>query len=168
MSDPTLPDDEALDAALGERLRAAAPPVPDADAVLTDLRPRLVRARRRHQAFVAGAAALGVVALVVVGVVALGPGGGSDLRTPPATRPRPPTTAPTTVPTLSPTTPPSVEVPGSTGPGATTPTSLDDHGGDDDSSGSGSGRSDDSSGSGSGSGSDDSAFKDSGSGSDDG
>jgi len=138
VSGPTNPDDlgdDALDATIGERLRAAAPAAPDTDAALAGLRPTFARARRRHQVVVAGAVALGVVLVMSVGALALRSGGAGNVRTPPATRPDTTTTAPTTAPTTLPSS--AATIPDS-GPGATTPTSLDDHG---DSSGSGSGSS---------------------------
>jgi uncharacterized membrane protein YgcG len=134
----------AADDELGRRLRAAAPAGADTDATLVALRPRFERARRRRRAVVSTAGALGVAALVMLGVAVIGPGGGADVETPPATEPRVTTTAPT-VPTV-PTTIATVPLPGGTAPGGTTATS-DDHGGDDDSGG------DDNSGSGSSSGS---------------
>lgn len=158
MTGPVPPDDlgfDALDTSLGERLRAAAPAAPDASETLEGLRPGMVRARRRHQAFLAGGVAFCIAAFIGLGAVVLQAGGGSDVRTPPATRPdATTTTAPTTVPTTVPTTPTSVEAPGGTLPGGTTPGTIDDHGGGDNSGPGGGG--DDSSGSGfSGSGSDD-------------
>jgi len=159
VSDPTNPDElgfDALDATIGERLRAAAPAAPDTDAALAGLRPTFARARRRHQVVVAGAVALGVVLVMSVGALALRSGGAGNVKTPPATRPDTTTTAPTTLPSSAATIPDS-------GPGATTPTSLDDHG---DRSGSGSGTSGSGSGSsGSGSGSSGSGTSGSGSGS---
>ena len=122
---------DALDTAIGERLRAGAPTAPNVDTTLAGLRPGFARARRRHRAVVAGAAALCVAAFVGIGAVVLQGGGTGDVKTPPATRPDT-TTAPTTAPT-TPTTPTSVESPGGTVPGGTTPGTVDDHGGGDNS-----------------------------------
>lgn len=170
MTGPMPPDDpgfDALDTAIGERLRAAAPTAPNADATLAGLRPGLTRARRRHQAVVAGAAALCVAAFVGIGVVVSQGGGTGDVKTPPATRPDTTTTAPTTTPTTAPTTPTSVEAPGNTLPGGTTPGTVDDHGGGSNSGPGGGGSGSGSSGSGSsGSGSSGSGSSGSGSGDD--
>lgn len=135
MTGPMPPDDlsfedpgfDALDTAIGERLRAAAPTAPNVDATLAGLRPGFTRARRRHQAVVAGAAALCVAAFIGIGAVVFQGGGTGDVKTPPATRPDTTTTVPTT-PTTAQTTPTSVEEPG-TLPGGVTPGTIDDHGG---------------------------------------
>jgi hypothetical protein len=140
MTGPMPPDDmsfedpgfDALDTALGERLRAAAPAAADVDATLAGLRPGFARARRRHHAVLAGAAALCVVAIVGIGAAVLPGDGTGDVKTPPATRPDTTTTVPTTpttAPTTDLTTPTSGEAPGGTLPGGTTPGTIDDHGG---------------------------------------
>jgi uncharacterized membrane protein YgcG len=167
MTGPTPPDDlsfedpglDALDTAIGERLRAAAPTAPNVDATLAGLRPGFTRARRRHQVVLAGAAALCVAAFVGIGAVALQSGGTGDVKTPPATRPDTTTTAPTLVPTTVPMTPPTA---GDTLPGGITPGTVDDHGGG---SNSGPGGGDDSGSGSSGSGSSGSGSGSSGSGS---
>jgi hypothetical protein len=174
MTGPTPPDDlgfedpgfDALDTAIGERLRAVAPTAPNVDTTLTGLRPGFARARRRHQAVVAGAAALCVAAFVGIGAVVFQGGGTGDVKTPPATRPDTTTTAPTTAPTTVPTTPPTSggTLPNDTLPGGITPGTVDDHGGGDDS-GPGGGSDDSGSGSSDSSGSGSSGSGSSGSGS---
>jgi len=132
---------DPLDATLGERLRAAQPALGDVDATLAGLRPRMARARRRHRAVVATVSGLGIAAVIAIGAVVLQPGGGADVKTPPATRPDATPTTRSTTDTTVPVTPDTG--PGDTTPG-TTPTTIDDHGG-----GSGSGSGSGSSGSGS-------------------
>ena len=141
MTDHNLGFDPA-DTELARQLCAAAPPAGDADAVLTGLRPRLARARRRRQAGFGAVTAAAVVLLAGVGFAATDPGDGSKVRVPPADRspvsvdsvpapttPTEPLTTPdgrTTVPTTSPSSTPTT--PGTVAPGSP-PTTIDDHGG---------------------------------------
>lgn len=155
MSDDEFGFDPA-DTELGARLRAAAPPAGDADAVLAGLRPRLARARRRRQAVLATTGVATLALLVGIGaVVAGGRGPGARVDVPPANRtpvvtsePRPPA-APEPVPTTdAPPVPTTDDRSGSnSGRGSSSDDSSDsDDSGDD--SGSNSGRGSGNSGSG--------------------
>ena len=151
---------EALDDELGRRLRGAAPPAGDAAAELATLRPRFERARRRRRTGLVSSGAAFVAATVAVIALVVGGSGGGSVRVPPATRPVGPATTTTT------TAPATIPEPAGTGPssttstppgtGATTPTTVEDHGanrGGDGSGDAGSGSGGDSGSSGSGSGS---------------
>ena len=92
----------------------------DPDAVLDSMRPRLQRARTRRRAAFTGAVATVAVAVVAVSFAMAG-GGGSSVRTPPATHstvPRPDPPAPsTTAPGISPAPDGAVKERGSNGGG---------------------------------------------------
>jgi len=156
MSDHGSPDGlgfDPLDDALGRALRDSAPETVDANATLTALRPRLVAARRRRRAAIAGASALAVLALGALAFTV--PGGiGGSVDTPPANRPDGATTSTTTI-TPMPTEPMPTEPqgsktvvpPGRSDPGSTTATTDDKGGSSGSSGGSGHGGSSGSSGS---------------------
>jgi hypothetical protein len=119
---------DPVDDELRRRFDAQARPEGDPDAVLDQLRPRFRRARQRRRAAFAGAAALGVVAVLGASMI-LGDAGGGDgpVRTPPATKPD--GTVPSVVTTLP---QPTVTTAGGAGstdgteaPPATTPTGND-------------------------------------------
>ncbi|MFA5883166.1 MAG: hypothetical protein WDA60_04900 [Acidimicrobiia bacterium] len=80
---------DPIDSRLSTQLRAAAPEAGDADAVLTAMRPRLVRARRRRQAGIVavGAAALACIAGLAFAVTDAAPK--TSVNVPPADRSTP-------------------------------------------------------------------------------